>query len=78
LCSYWPQTRTWRLSRKLATRQNFSDKDLYEAQDMAEKVTSLGGAGLLSRIFLADDGVYFSELSLDHMIMVWYWQEPKL
>jgi phosphoribosylglycinamide formyltransferase 2 len=30
-----------------------SDKDLYEAQDMAEKVTeALGGAGLLSRIFL--------------------------
>jgi phosphoribosylglycinamide formyltransferase 2 len=31
---------------------------------MAEKVTeALGGAGLLSGIFLTDDGVYFSELS---------------
>lgn len=42
-----------------------SDKDLYEAQDMAEKVTeTLGGAGLFGvEFFLADDGVYFSELS---------------
>jgi phosphoribosylglycinamide formyltransferase 2 len=42
-----------------------SDKDLYEAQDMAEKVTEvLGGAGLFGvEFFLADDGVYFSELS---------------
>ncbi|WP_317192472.1 formate-dependent phosphoribosylglycinamide formyltransferase [Flavobacterium erciyesense] len=42
-----------------------SDKDLYEAQDMAEKVTeALGGAGLFGvEFFLADDGVYFSELS---------------
>lgn len=42
-----------------------SDKDLFEAQDMAEKVTeSLGGAGLFGvEFFLADDGVYFSELS---------------
>lgn len=42
-----------------------SDKDLYEAQDMAEKVTeALGGAGIFGvEFFLADDGVYFSELS---------------
>jgi len=42
-----------------------SDKDLYEAQDMAEKVTeALGGAGLFGvEFFIADDGVYFSELS---------------
>jgi phosphoribosylglycinamide formyltransferase 2 len=42
-----------------------SDKDLYKAQDMAEKVTeALGGAGLFGvEFFLADDGVYFSELS---------------
>jgi phosphoribosylglycinamide formyltransferase 2 len=42
-----------------------SDNDLYEAQDMAEKVTeALGGAGLFGvEFFLADDGVYFSELS---------------
>jgi len=42
-----------------------SDKNLYEAQDMAEKVTeALGGAGLFGvEFFLADDGVYFSELS---------------
>jgi phosphoribosylglycinamide formyltransferase 2 len=42
-----------------------SDQDLYEAQDMAEKVTeALGGAGLFGvEFFLADDGVYFSELS---------------
>lgn len=42
-----------------------SDTDLYEAQDMAEKVTeALGGAGLFGvEFFLADDGVYFSELS---------------
>lgn len=42
-----------------------SDAALYEAQDMAEKVTeSLGGAGLFGvEFFLADDGVYFSELS---------------
>jgi phosphoribosylglycinamide formyltransferase 2 len=42
-----------------------ADKDLYEAQDMAEKVTeALGGAGLFGvEFFLADDGVYFSELS---------------
>lgn len=38
---------------------------LFEAQDMAEKVTeALGGAGLFGvEFFLADDGVYFSELS---------------
>ncbi|MNF25980.1 Phosphoribosylglycinamide formyltransferase 2 [compost metagenome] len=44
---------------------HISDKDLYEAQDMAEKVTeALGGAGLFGvEFFLADDGVYFSELS---------------
>ncbi|MFV8337612.1 formate-dependent phosphoribosylglycinamide formyltransferase [Flavobacterium sp. RSP29] len=42
-----------------------SDKDLYEAQDMSEKVTeALGGAGLFGvEFFLANDGVYFSELS---------------
>ncbi|CAM3975724.1 formate-dependent phosphoribosylglycinamide formyltransferase [Flavobacterium weaverense] len=42
-----------------------SDKDLYEAQDMAEKVTeALGGAGLFGvEFFLTDNGVYFSELS---------------
>ena len=42
-----------------------SDKDLFEAQDIAEKVTeALGGAGLFGvEFFLADDGVYFSELS---------------
>ena len=42
-----------------------SDKDLYEAQDMAEKVTeALGGTGLFGvEFFLTDDGVYFSELS---------------
>lgn len=42
-----------------------SDKDLLEAQRMAEKVTAaLGGAGLFGvEFFLADDGVYFSELS---------------
>ena len=42
-----------------------SDAALYDAQDMAEKVTeALGGAGLFGvEFFLADDGVYFSELS---------------
>lgn len=42
-----------------------SDKDLSEAQDMAEKVTeALGGAGLFGvEFFLTDEGVYFSELS---------------
>lgn len=42
-----------------------SDKDLFEAQDMAEKVTeALGGAGLFGvEFFLTDKGVYFSELS---------------
>lgn len=42
-----------------------SDMDLFEAQDMAEKITeALGGAGLFGvEFFLADDGVYFSELS---------------
>lgn len=42
-----------------------SDKDLKEAQEMAQKVTkALGGAGLFGvEFFLADDGVYFSELS---------------
>lgn len=42
-----------------------SDKDLAEAQNMARKVTeALGGAGLFGvEFFLADDGVYFSELS---------------
>jgi len=42
-----------------------SDADLYEAQDMADKVTeALGGAGLFGvEFFLTDKGVYFSELS---------------
>ncbi|MDX6183867.1 formate-dependent phosphoribosylglycinamide formyltransferase [Flavobacterium sp. Fl-77] len=42
-----------------------SDADLYEAQDMAEKITeALGGAGLFGvEFFLTDEGVYFSELS---------------
>ncbi|WP_445453822.1 formate-dependent phosphoribosylglycinamide formyltransferase [Flavobacterium sp. 25HG05S-40] len=42
-----------------------SDKDLFEAQYMAEKVTeALGGAGLFGvEFFLTDEGVYFSELS---------------
>ncbi len=44
---------------------NVSDKDIAEAQEMASKVTeALGGAGLFGvEFFLADDGVYFSELS---------------
>ena len=42
-----------------------SDKDIAEAQDMARKVTeALGGAGIFGvEFFLADEGVYFSELS---------------
>jgi phosphoribosylglycinamide formyltransferase 2 len=42
-----------------------SDRDLSEAQAMAEKVTAaLGGAGLFGvEFFLTDEGVYFSELS---------------
>lgn len=42
-----------------------SDANLYEAQDMAEKITeALGGAGIFGvEFFIADDGVYFSELS---------------
>lgn len=42
-----------------------SEKDLYEAQDMAEKITeALGGAGLFGvEFFLTNEGVYFSELS---------------
>lgn len=42
-----------------------SEKDIYVAQDMAEKITeALGGAGIFGvEFFLADDGVYFSELS---------------
>lgn len=44
---------------------NVQDTALAEAQDMARKVTeALGGAGLFGvEFFLADDGVYFSELS---------------
>jgi len=44
---------------------NVPDKDIAEAQDMARKVTeALGGAGLFGvEFFLADEGVYFSELS---------------
>jgi phosphoribosylglycinamide formyltransferase 2 len=42
-----------------------SDADLIEAQEMAKQVTqALGGAGLFGvEFFLAEDGVYFSELS---------------
>lgn len=42
-----------------------SDKDLTDAQEMAEKVTkALSGAGLWGvEFFLTDKGVYFSELS---------------
>ncbi len=42
-----------------------SEADLYEAQDMAEKITeALGGAGLFGvEFFLTREGVYFSELS---------------
>ncbi len=42
-----------------------SEEALKEAQQMAKKVTkALGGAGLFGvEFFLADDGVYFSELS---------------
>lgn len=42
-----------------------SDKDLQEAQQMAEKVTKeLTGAGIWGvEFFLGEDGVYFSELS---------------
>lgn len=42
-----------------------NDEDLQEAQRMADKVTeALGGAGIFGvEFFLADDGVYFSELS---------------
>ena len=42
-----------------------SDEQLQEAQDIAEKVTrSLTGAGIWGvEFFLADDGIYFSELS---------------
>ena len=42
-----------------------ADKDIQEAQQMAQKVTqALGGAGLFGvEFFLTDKGVYFSELS---------------
>lgn len=42
-----------------------SQKDIEEAQNMAQKVTeALGGAGLFGvEFFLTDEGVYFSELS---------------
>lgn len=42
-----------------------ADADLAEAQRMADEVTkALGGAGIFGvEFFLADDGVYFSELS---------------
>lgn len=42
-----------------------SDKEIQEAQKMAQKVTqALGGAGLFGvEFFLTDQGVYFSELS---------------
>lgn len=44
---------------------HISTNQLLEAQEMAAKVTNaLGGAGLFGvEFFLADDGVYFSELS---------------
>jgi len=44
---------------------NVTDAAIAEAQDMARKVTeALGGAGLFGvEFFLADEGVYFSELS---------------
>ncbi|MGV7106848.1 formate-dependent phosphoribosylglycinamide formyltransferase [Flavobacterium sp. U410] len=44
---------------------NVSDAAIAEAQDMAKKVTeALGGAGIFGvEFFLADEGVYFSELS---------------
>ncbi|AWH84866.1 phosphoribosylglycinamide formyltransferase 2 [Flavobacterium album] len=44
---------------------NVTDAAMAEAQDMARKVTeALGGAGLFGvEFFLADEGVYFSELS---------------
>lgn len=42
-----------------------SNSDLFDAQEMAKKVTeALGGAGLFGvEFFLTDEGVYFSELS---------------
>ena len=42
-----------------------SEADIFEAQDMAKKVTeALGGAGLFGvEFFLTNEGVYFSELS---------------
>ncbi len=44
---------------------NISEKDLFESQKMASKITeALGGAGLFGvEFFLTDNGVYFSELS---------------
>lgn len=44
---------------------NVSEKDILEAQEMANKVTkALGGAGLFGvEFFLTNEGVYFSELS---------------
>lgn len=44
---------------------HISEEQLAEAQSMAKKVTeALGGAGIFGvEFFLADDGVYFSELS---------------
>ena len=44
---------------------NVTEKDILEAQNMAQKVTeALGGAGLFGvEFFLTDEGVYFSELS---------------
>ncbi len=44
---------------------HIADNDLKEAQEMAKKVTeALGGAGIWGvEFFIADDGVYFSELS---------------
>ncbi|RAR47775.1 formate-dependent phosphoribosylglycinamide formyltransferase [Flavobacterium lacus] len=44
---------------------NVTEEDIYEAQNMARKVTeALGGAGLFGvEFFLTNEGVYFSELS---------------
>ena len=44
---------------------HISEENIYEAQEMAKKVThELEGAGLWGvEFFIADDGVYFSELS---------------
>jgi phosphoribosylglycinamide formyltransferase 2 len=46
-----------------------SDKNLYEAQDMAEKLLKhLVALDFWVEFFLADDGVYFSNYLQDRMI----------